>query len=365
MQVQLLYAAVGRYNRVVGFLWIGSVLVMDITAVILAAGKSTRMKSALPKAIHPICGKPMTRYVVDACREAGVERIVVVVGYRADDVKAALGSDVSYAVQEEQLGTGHAAAQAMPLVESSQVVILPGDSPLVRPETIKKVISTHNETKAAATLLTAILEDPGSYGRIVRSSDGEVERIVEAKDASPEILEIKEVATSAYCFDTELLRESLAEIRSDNAQGEYYLTDTIGILRSKGYKISAFIAEDWCETVGINTRVELAEAVKILQRRILEQLMLDGVTIMSPETTFIDSGVSIGADTVVYPCTVIEGNTSIGVGCRIGPFTRIVDTAVGDGASVLASNIVGVRVVKGSAVGPFENASCGVCGEDG
>lgn len=332
---------------------------MDITAVILAAGKSTRMKSALPKAVHPICGRPMTRYVVDACRGAGIEKVIVVVGYCADEVKSALGSDVIYAVQEEQLGTGHAAAQAMSLVETAQVVILPGDSPLVRPETIKNVIRVHDESGAAATLLTAVLEDPGSYGRIVRGSDGEVERIVEAKDASPEILDIKEVATSAYCFDTELLRQSLAEIRSDNAQGEYYLTDTIGILRSRGCRIGAFVAEDWRETIGINTRVELADAAKIMQQRILEGLMLDGVTIISPETTCIDAGVSVGADTVIYPCTVIEGRTAIGTGCRIGPFARIVDSTVGDGASVLASNLVGVRVMRDAAVGPYENASCG------
>jgi len=337
---------------------------MDITAVILAAGKSTRMKSALPKAVHKICGRPMTRYVIDACRGAGIEKVIVVIGYCADEVKSALGSDVVYAVQEEQLGTGHAAAQAVPFVETAQVVILPGDSPLVRSETIENVIRVHGDVGAAATLLTAVLEDPGSYGRIVRGGDGEVERIVEAKDASPEILDIKEVATSAYCFDAELLRQSLAEIRSDNAQGEYYLTDTIGILRSRGCRISAFVAEDWRETIGINTRVELAEAAKIMQQRILERLMLDGVTIISPETTFVDSGVSIGADTVIYPCTVIEGSTTIGSGCRIGPFARIVDSTVGDGASVLSSNLSGVRVIRGSAVGPYENASCGSCESD-
>lgn len=306
---------------------------MDFAAVILAAGKSTRMKSALPKAVHPICGRAVTRHIVDACFDAGIEQIAVVVGYEAETVKSVIGDDVSYALQEQQLGTGHAAVQSMPLIDRPAVLILPGDAPLITSESIAKLMRFHEESGAAATLLTAILDEPGSYGRVVRGPDGNVERITEARDASPEVLAIHETAMSIYCFDTKLLNESLAELRADNAQKEYYLTDTVEILRGKGHRVAAVPADDSRDTLGINTRIELADAAAIMRRRLLDKLMLSGVTIIDPNTTYVDAGVSIGRDTVIKPCTFIEGNTVIGESCTIGPIMRLVDCTVADGVT--------------------------------
>ncbi len=235
---------------------------MDFAAVILAAGKSKRMKSALPKAVHLLCGKPIARHVVDACLRAGVPQIVVVVGHGADRVREAVGNDVDYALQKEQLGTGHAAMQAMPHVTQPNVLVLPGDAPLTTSDSIKSVMSRHLDNRSAATLLTAVIDDPSHYGRIVRGPDGDVERIVEARDAPPDVLTIREIATSIYCFDAGLLAESLSRLRSDNSQGEYYLTDTIEIMKKKGLTVFAYLAENYKETLGVNTREELLELEK-------------------------------------------------------------------------------------------------------
>ncbi|MEN6370779.1 MAG: NTP transferase domain-containing protein [Armatimonadota bacterium] len=328
---------------------------MDFAAVILAAGKSTRMKSALPKAVHTICGKPVTRHIVDACRAVGIEETIVVVGYEAEKVKEAIGSDVLYAVQSQQLGTGHAAMQAMPQVDKSHMLLLPGDAPLITPSAIEKLITSHKSSKSAATLLTALLDEPANYGRIVRGLDGNVERIVEARDASPEVLAINEVATSIYCFDVELLKAALSELRTDNAQGEYYLTDTIEILRSKGRKVGAVTADDPRDTLGINTRIELADAASIMRRRILDALMLDGVTITDPDAVYIDAGVKIGRDSVICPDTVIEGNTVIGERSVIGPFVKLTDAAVGSEVHIVSSVVTGAAVPDKACIGPFDH----------
>jgi len=327
----------------------------DFAAVILAAGKSKRMKSALPKAVHKICGKPVTRHVVDACLAAGIKQIVVVVGHEAEAVKAAIGSDVQYALQEEQLGTGHAAMQAMPFIDLDNMLLLPGDAPLITPASLKALMDSHSESGAAATLLTAIIDEPASYGRIVRAPDGSVKQIVEARDASEEVLAIKEISTSIYGFNVPLLRQSLSELRTDNAQGEYYLTDTISILRQKSHDVRAVIASDARDTLGINTRIELADAAAIMRRRILDQLMLDGVTIVDPATTYVDAGVIIGKDTVIHPCTVIEGRTVIGEDCEIGPFTRLNDVSLGNKVRVVTSAITGASVPAGSDIGPYKD----------
>lgn len=328
---------------------------MSFAAVILAAGKSKRMKSALPKAVHPICGKPVTRHIVDACFSVGVNEIVVVVGHEAEAVKQAIGSDVKYALQAEQLGTGHATMQAMPLITQPTILLLPGDTPLISADAIQRLIQVHRESGAAATLLTAVMEEPANYGRIIRGPEGNVERIVEARDASPDILEIQEIATSIYCFDTQLLKESLAELKTDNAQGEYYLTDTIEVLRSKGHTVRAVIADDWRDTLGINTRVELADAAKVMRKRILTSLMLDGVTIIDPKTTYVDAGVVIGKDSVLHPCTVIEGKTTIGENCIVGPFTRLMDARLGNHIEVRSSTVTGAELPDGACIGPYEN----------
>jgi bifunctional UDP-N-acetylglucosamine pyrophosphorylase/glucosamine-1-phosphate N-acetyltransferase len=283
-----------------------------------------------------------------------VNQIVVVVGHKAEAVKQAIGNDVQYAIQSEQLGTGHAAMQALPFIDKAQMLLLPGDTPLITSETIRNLISAHTESGAAATMLTAIIDEPASYGRIIRGPDGGVERIIEARDATPEVLAIKEVATSIYCFNVPLLKEALSELRTDNAQGEYYLTDTIEILRSKGHFVRAVVAVDARDTLGINTRIELANATEIMRRRILDSLMLDGITIIDPNTTYVDVGVTIGQDSVIQPCTVIEGRSIIGSECIIGPFTRLNDASLGNKVRVVSSTVAQSRIDDDASVGPYE-----------
>ncbi len=304
-----------------------------IAAVVMAAGKSTRMKSALPKAAHLICGKPITRHVVDACLAAGVNDIVVIVGHEAEKVKAAIGEDVAYAYQTEQLGTGHACQMALPHIadEVIDVLVLPGDTPLITREALAGLIETHQREANAATLLTAVLDDASHYGRVVRDEDGAVLRIVEAKDADAPTLAIREINTSIYCFDKALLAEKLALVRSDNAQGELYLTDVIGLLNESGERVGAVVADNPADTLGINNRVEMAEAARVMRQRINEKLMLSGVTIIDPLTTYIDSGVEIGPDTVIHPCTIIERGSRIGGNNVVGPFVRLSGVEIADG----------------------------------
>lgn len=307
-----------------------------IAAIIMAAGKSTRMKSALPKAAHPVRGKPVTRWVVDACLNAGINDVVVVVGYEADLVKSAIGDDVVYAYQLRQMGTGHAVMQAMPVISEdvTDIVVLPGDAPLICGETLELLLKTHATESNSSTLLTATLDDAGSYGRVVRSSGGAVTGITEAKDATPEIIAIKEINTSMYCFDKVLLSKMLENLSTDNAQGEYYLTDVIKHLNDSGYRVGAVAVNDPNETLGINDRAELANADAIMRDRINKKYMMTGVTIVDPATTYIDCDVEIGRDTVVYPCTVIERGSRIGSNCTVGPFSRITGESVADGAKV-------------------------------
>lgn len=304
-----------------------------LAAVIMAAGKSTRMKSALPKAAHLICGKPMTRHVIDACREAGISDIVVVIGHEAEKVKAALGDDVRYAYQTQQLGTGHACLQAMPSIpeEVSEVVVLPGDTPLITSQAISGMIKRHFSEGNAATLLTAELEDPCHYGRVVRNENGAVDRIVEARDADEIVLAIKEINTSIYCFKKALLVENLAKLGTDNAQGEYYLTDIIELLNKSGHRVGAQVADEANDTLGINNRIELAQTAGIMRRRILDRLMLSGVSIIDPLTTYVDCDVEIGQDTTIHPCTIIERGSRIGMNCEVGPFVRLIGAAIPDG----------------------------------
>ncbi|MCE5315487.1 MAG: NTP transferase domain-containing protein [Armatimonadota bacterium] len=301
-------------------------------AVVMAAGKSTRMKSALPKGAHLICGKPMTRHVTDACVGAGIEQVIVVVGYEAEKVKAALGNDISYAYQTQQLGTGHAAMQALPSIsgDTTDVIVLPGDAPLITSEAIAQLIETHSSEGNAATILTGMLDDAGHYGRVVRDSSSAVTKIVEAKDADEATLAIGEFNTAIYCFNKHLLAEKLSMLKTDNAQGEYYLTDVIGLLSASGERVGAVIADNVSDTVGINNRIELAEAAATMRKRILDELMLSGVTIVDPATTYIDCDVQIGRDAIVYPCTIIERGSRIGESCEVGPFARLSGVTIGD-----------------------------------
>lgn len=307
----------------------------SLAAIVMAAGKSTRMKSALPKAAHRICGKPVTGWVVDACKDAGVLECVVVVGYEAELVKEALGANLIFALQAEQLGTGHACMQAIPELSADvqHVLVVPGDTPLITQQALSSLVDTHISQDNAATLLTAVLEDAGHYGRILRDDTGAVKCIREAKDASEAELAIGEFNVAIYCFNLAALRDKLSLLKTDNAQSEYYLTDVVSLMHDDGMKVVAVVCPDSEETLGINNRVELAEAAGVLRKRIVERHMLAGVTIVDPSTTYIDWNVEIGKDTTIYPCCVIENDTNIGTNCRIGPFAHLKSVSVSDGSA--------------------------------
>ncbi|HEX2925284.1 MAG TPA: bifunctional UDP-N-acetylglucosamine diphosphorylase/glucosamine-1-phosphate N-acetyltransferase GlmU [Ruminiclostridium sp.] len=308
----------------------------NLVAVILAAGKGTRMKSALPKVLHEVGGKPMVQHVLNSARAAGAEKNVVVIGFGAESVAQALHDQAEFVVQAEQLGTGHAVMQVRETLSgfSGTVMVLCGDTPLLTGETLKALFMAHKEAKAAATVLTAVMPDPSGYGRVIRDTKGNVLKIVEQKDANPDELTVKEINTGIYCFEKDLLFEALDHIGCENQQGEYYLTDVISILVNQGSKVWAVKTADSDETLGVNSRLQLAQAEKVLRLRKLEALMSDGVTIMDPDSTFIDADVSIASDTVIYPFTWLEGETQIGHGCKIGPNTRIQHTKIGDNVTL-------------------------------
>ena len=333
----------------------------DMIGIILAAGKGTRMKSSLPKALHPICGKPMTRWVIDACKESGVTECVVVIGHGAGEVREGLGADVRYAVQEQQLGTGHACKEALIEIEATEgnVIVATGDTPLLSAEILKRLAEGHVSSEADATVLTAVLEDAGHYGRIIRASDGSVQAIIEAKDCTPEQKTVREMNSGIYCFKLPLLRKYLAEITPANAQGEYYLTDVISLMVKSGHRVAALVSDDEDIVLGINHRVDLAHLTGIIRRRILEKLMLDGVTLIDPCSTYADADVVVGRDTVIYPMSVLEKGCRIGEGCVIGPSTRMVNVEIGDGVAVLMSNLVDSAVGDGTRIGPFANVRPG------
>ena len=305
---------------------------LDLVTVILAAGKGTRMKSKLPKVLHKVAGKPMLQHVLDAAKGAGAKRNIVVVGFGGDQVRKAMGDRAEFVLQAEQLGTGHAVRQSEPLLkdEKGTVVVLCGDTPLITADLIMKLYEGHKAAGAKATVLTAIMPDATGYGRIIRTAEGDVARIVEQKDASKEELQVKEVNSGIYCFECQDLFAALAKVGCDNAQGEYYLPDVLAILREQGEKIWAVAADDYESTLGINSRVQLSGAEKILRRRKNIELMDNGVTIMDPDSTFVDADVQVGSDTVIYPFTWLEGDTVVGKNCQIGPDSRFSDVRIGD-----------------------------------
>jgi bifunctional UDP-N-acetylglucosamine pyrophosphorylase/glucosamine-1-phosphate N-acetyltransferase len=328
----------------------------NLVAVVLAAGKGTRMKSRLPKAAHAVCGKPMARYPVDAARELGAERVVVVVGHEAEAVRTAVGDDVEYVLQAEQRGTGHAVMQSeRSLREASDVLVLNGDLTLVTPDELRALLDRHHATGAAATLLTAELDDPASYGRVIRRADGTVDRIVERRDASPDEAAIREINVGLYCFRAAELRDCLGRLRPDNDQGEYYLTDVVGLLVGDGRRVEAVVASDPRCALGINDRAELAIAAAIQRERILYRLMLSGVTLIDPVTTYVDADVVVGQDTIIHPMTILQGWTVIGADCQIGPSARITDSELADRVTVHASLVTESTVGEGSRIGPFAN----------
>lgn len=326
---------------------------MSAIALILAAGEGTRMKSQLPKVAHRILGQPMVRYVVDAARASDADRVIAVTGHRAEVVEALL-EGIECVRQEEQLGTGHAVMCAKAAVGDfdGSLLVLSGDTPLLRPDTIRGLIAMRESNGAAAAVLTARMPDPTGYGRIVRGRDGELERIVEQKDGTPEELAIDEVNTGTYCFDARVLFAHLDRLENKNAQGEYYLTDLIGILADEGLTVAAISTDEPFETVGVNSRVQLAEATKVLQSRINTRWMLSGVTLTDPDLVWIGPDVEIGRDVEILPMSFLMGSTRVGDGASIGPSSRVTDSDVGERAVIDSSVLIDAQVGPDATVGP-------------
>lgn len=328
---------------------------MKRMAVVLAAGQGKRMKSKLYKVLHPVCGKPMVGHVLDTVKATGCERSIVVVGHGAEAVKAYLGDKAEYVLQEQQLGTGHAVKQAKDLLGSEEgtTIVICGDTPLVTTETLNGLMALHEENKAAATVLTAVMDDPTGYGRIIRGEDGDVQKIVEQKDCTPQEAAVQEINTGTYCFDNAKLFAALEKVTNSNNQQEYYLTDVIGILRASGEIVLGYQTKDAAESIGVNDRLALSEAEAHMRSRINRAHMLNGVTIIDPASTYIGAEVVIGADTVLYPGTILKGKTEIGENCIIGPSSEIEDSRVLDGAEIKQSVLNQAEVGARTTVGPF------------
>lgn len=324
-------------------------------AIVLAAGQGKRMKSKLYKVLHPVCGKPMVGHVLDTVKKVECERSIVVVGHGAEAVKSYLGTSAEYVLQEQQLGTGHAVKQAGPLLgqEEGTTIVICGDTPLVKEETLNALIDLHTRKGAAATILTASMNNPKGYGRIIRGQSGSVERIVEQKDCSPEEDAVQEINTGTYCFDNAKLFAALEKVTNSNAQHEYYLTDVIGILVQDGEIVEGHLTEDYAESIGVNDRLALSEAEAFMRERIVQKHMLGGVTIIDPSSTYIGADVTIGADTVIYPNCMISGETVIGQDCIIGPGAEIEDCQIDDGVKVKQSVLSQAEVGSETTVGPF------------
>src|SRR5574339_1186050 len=328
---------------------------MKVTAVLLAAGQGTRMKSDLPKVLHPLCGKPMLWHVLEALKTATTEKPVVIVGYGAKDVKKYVGDSAECVLQEPQLGTAHAAMQAEPLLKGKTdfVIVTYADMPLLRAETFQRLLETQQANAGPFSLLTVIADDPRGFGRIVRKADGTVDAIVEEYVATPEQREIKELNVGAYCFNADWLWKALHRIQKNPKKGEYYLTDIVEIAVRDNLPVQAVVHDDFIETIGINTRVHLSEAEAAMRRRINRMHMLNGVSLMDPASTYIEAGVKIGKDTMIMPNTYVHGTTIIGERNVIGPNTIIRNTIIGNGCKILASVLEGAVLEDDVDVGPF------------
>ncbi|MBM7866388.1 bifunctional UDP-N-acetylglucosamine diphosphorylase/glucosamine-1-phosphate N-acetyltransferase GlmU [Heliobacterium gestii] len=333
------------------------------TAVVLAAGKGTRMKSRQPKVLHAVAGQPMICHVLDALADCGVAQPVVVVGHGGEAVQQCLGDRARYAWQQEQLGTGHAVMMARPEVseEVETVMVLCGDTPLLTGATLAALWETHEKTGAMGTVLTAVIGEPKGYGRILRDDAGHVAAIVEEKDADENQKAIREINAGTYCFDRAALFAALDAITPANAQGEYYLTDVLAIFRRQGGRVAAHTLTDEREILGINSRSQLAEAEAVLQDRLRRKWMDAGVTLIDPGSVFFHAQAVIGPDTIIYPQTIIEGETVIGEGCRLGPATRIWGSRIGNNVAIQNSIVLDSQISDDCAVGPFAYLRPGTC----
>jgi bifunctional UDP-N-acetylglucosamine pyrophosphorylase/glucosamine-1-phosphate N-acetyltransferase len=336
-----------------------------ISAIVLAAGEGTRMRSNRPKPLHLICGRPMVMHVLHALVGLDVERTVVVVGHGAERVTKKVTEqsptvlNVTFVEQRVQRGTGDAVTvglTAFPdddLDDTSTVVVLPGDTPLLRPDTIAALVAQHERSGMGATVLTAHLDDPTGYGRIIRAKDTTIARIVEQRDATDDERAVTEINTGIYCFRRDVLGPALRRLSPDNAQGEYYLTDVIALLRSAGYPVGAVEVADVAETQGVNDRFQLAVAERELRERTNRAFLLAGVTMLDPRQTFIDVTVQLGQDVTLYPGTILQGRCLVGDGCEIGPDARLVDCVVGPGARIENSVARDAEIGERAVVGPY------------
>ncbi|MFZ2353317.1 bifunctional UDP-N-acetylglucosamine diphosphorylase/glucosamine-1-phosphate N-acetyltransferase GlmU [Paucilactobacillus nenjiangensis] len=326
-------------------------------AIILAAGKGTRMKSKLYKVLHQVSGKAMVDHVLTQLEANHMDNIVTVVGFGAENVEQALGERTKYAVQKQQLGTGHAVMQAADLLSDldGQTLVISGDTPLFKAATLQKLVDYHTAKKASATVLTSIAPDPTGYGRLVRNDIGIVEKVVEQKDATPEEQAIDEINTGVYCFDNKTLFDALKLLSNDNAQGEYYLTDVIGILKKRGDIVAAYRMADFDESMGVNDRIALAKANEIMRNRINTHWMEEGVTLLDPKTTYIDSDVKIGSDTVIEGGVTIKGNTVIGTDCYISAHSDIINSIIHDEVKITSSTLEDSEMHTGSDIGPYSH----------
>jgi len=332
---------------------------MNKTAVvILAAGEGTRMKSSLPKVLHNVCGRPMIGWVIESIMALRPYGTYIVVGHQADLVKEkSARKEIVFVEQKKQLGSGHALMQAEQKLKHfhGSILVLCADTPLIRTETLSVLLNFHSREKNAATVLSVINDNPFGYGRIIRSPSGQVEKIVEEKDASREIKKIKEINSGIYCFESPLVWDALKNIKAENAKKEYYLTDAVDILNRQGNKVGGCTICGANEVMGVNSRVELASAEKAKRFEILEKLMISGVTIIDPSNTYISADAAIGGDTVILPGTTIEGKTVIGSNCRIGPFAFVSDAKIGNFVQVRSSYIYDSEIGNESQIGPFSH----------
>ncbi|HEU4736628.1 MAG TPA: bifunctional UDP-N-acetylglucosamine diphosphorylase/glucosamine-1-phosphate N-acetyltransferase GlmU [Solirubrobacterales bacterium] len=324
--------------------------------LVMAAGQGTRMRSSLPKVLHPVCGREMVAWPIAAARKAGAGRVAAIVSPSLD-LSAGLPDDVETVIQPEADGTGGAVRAALPLIEAAEtVLVLSGDHPLITAENIAGLLDAHEREGAAATMLTIELDEPGSYGRVVRTSEGEVERVVEAKaegDASAEQLAIREINAGTYVFQASPLAEALGRLSNENAQGEYYLPDAIPVLRDAGHKVAAHLSEDLGVTMGVNNRADLAAVEVIARQRIVEAHMLAGVTVVDPGSTWVDAEVEIEPDARIEPGTSLRGTTKVGGGTTVGPLTTLIDAELGANVSAPHSYLVDCIVADNANVGPF------------
>ncbi|USS88777.1 bifunctional UDP-N-acetylglucosamine diphosphorylase/glucosamine-1-phosphate N-acetyltransferase GlmU [Fructilactobacillus cliffordii] len=322
--------------------------------IILAAGKGTRMKSKLYKVLHRICGKSMVDHVLTQVSQLDMDQIVTVVGYGAEAVQEELGDRTKYVIQDQQLGTGDAVLRAEPLLKhaTGTTLVISGDTPLFTATTLKNLFAYHEDKKATATILTSMAPNPTGYGRIIRNDLGIVEKIVEEKDADSEEKAIHEINTGVYVFDNQKLFAALHDTNNDNAQGEYYLTDAIEVLKQQGDTIAAYKMADFSESMGVNNRVAQAAATKVMQQRINEYHMNNGVTIIDPASTYIDAGIEIGSDTIIEPGVQLQQGTKIGKDCVIGANSKLVNTVINDDVTVTSSTLEEAEMGAHSDIGP-------------